>query len=799
MALPTSLTTTDFPSESPVSTIQVPITRVCRLEALTANLRECAKLAISSVPVFVLEDNFAISYLTNCEIIDERSADSFISKGLSASPLTARLACCFFPLPCFLSFHQFGYPFSLKQVSLCTSFYCHSTSKIHLDFFLRLHLRDHGESFTNSLHRQNLTPQRIISIDTELEPLQETKQLKGPPTVVNGQIRYRSPSSAELSEGQGGNSPTSISTDQLLTENESSKMLKRPGRPESFFDKIYRFRGVFFLVSIPLLLITFVLYLMPASSSNQSIEDYALTHRKISPNLKSANSYAVIFDAGSSGSRVHVFHFDQNLNLVHIGKDLELFEQLKPGLSAYAQNPQQAAESLISLLDKAESVVPKELRPKTPVRVGATAGLRTLEGDASDRILQAVRDFLRDRSTLKSESDAVTVLDGTQEGAFQWVTINYLLGNLGKEYSKTVGVVDLGGGSVQMAYTISETDFAKAPKVGDGEDPYVKEMFLRGRKYYLYVHSYLRYGLLAARAEILKVSGDSDNPCILAGFDGSYNYGGKFKASSPLSGASLSECKSMALKVGFVDPKLPTAKVRPVDFEDAARRACGTTLQDAKSTYPRVEEGNLPFICMDLIYQFTLLVDGFGLDPWQEITLVKKVKYQDALVEAAWPLEAEAVRSVRCYCCGLTEECTVVYIGRVRERYKGRWICGLCAEAVKDETARSERYISTDEAMKRHINFCQQFRTSTPPNNPTEELIEAVKHLLLRTLKEEGPMTCPPLARSQSCFSTLHKQRRGMRAQAGTSEVNYSIRYTHVQKSTNQEGRAIHESNMCCH
>lgn len=104
-----------------------------------------------------------------------------------------------------------------------------------------------------------------------------------------------------------------------------------------------------------------------------------------------------------------------------------------------------------------------------------------------------------------------------------------------------------------------------------------------------------------------------------------------------------------AAEAGFADPNLPIAKVHPADFEEAAKRACETKLADAKRIYPRVDEANLPFLCMDLVYQYTLLVEGFGLDPWQEITLVKQVKYQDALVEAAWPLGSaiEAVSSLK--------------------------------------------------------------------------------------------------------------------------------------------------------
>ncbi|GKV17941.1 hypothetical protein SLEP1_g28389 [Rubroshorea leprosula] len=130
------------------------------------------------------------------------------------------------------------------------------------------------------------------------------------------------------------------------------------------------------------------------------------------------------------------------------------------------------------------------------------------------------------------------------------------------------------------------------------------------------------------------------------------------------------------------------------------------------------------------------------------------------------------IQSVKCDCCCFTEECTPAYIHRIQESYQGRWICGLCVEAVKDMVQRSHTAISTEEALDRHISFCKEFRASSPPAE-TEHPIIVISRLLRRRLEYsprmlhsnssrsfpnmEGVKASTGLLRSESCFPAQSK------------------------------------------
>ena len=207
-----------------------------------------------------------------------------------------------------------------------------------------------------------------------------------------------------------------------------------------------------------------------------------------------------MIDAGSTGSRIHIYKFNQCGASAEY--EYEVFKMTQPGLSSYAGKPEIAAKSLDVLLGEALRVVPSSMHGCTPVAVKATAGLRLLPGSESADILHAVEERIHDLYPFKLlEEDGVTIMDGKDEGVYAWITANYLLGTIKADTPKntaTYAVLDLGGASTQIVFEpmFSSSDQRLEP----GEHKY--DLKFGGRSHVLYQHSYLGYGLMRARKHV---------------------------------------------------------------------------------------------------------------------------------------------------------------------------------------------------------------------------------------------------------------------------------------------------------
>jgi guanosine-diphosphatase len=217
--------------------------------------------------------------------------------------------------------------------------------------------------------------------------------------------------------------------------------------------------------------------------------------------------YALMIDAGSTGSRIHVYKFN------NCGPSPELesekFEQTAKkdggsGLSAYGEDAEAAAASLDPLLKVALETVPESYQRCSPIAVKATAGLRKIGEKTANATLAAVRNRLETKypfPVLAAEKGGVEVMDGKDEALYAWITVNYLLGKIGgPDKTPTAAVLDLGGGSTQIVFQPTFKDAPQGgmpPKLEEGDHKY--HLSFGGRDFDLYQHSYLGYGLMEAR------------------------------------------------------------------------------------------------------------------------------------------------------------------------------------------------------------------------------------------------------------------------------------------------------------
>ena len=383
------------------------------------------------------------------------------------------------------------------------------------------------------------------------------------------------------------------------------------------------------------------------------------------------NRHAIVLDAGSTGTRVHVYEFQCcGQRLVHLAD--ELFEEVKPGLSSFGADPLEGVRSLLPLIGRALERIPKFLWECTPLVLKATAGLRLLPENVVQDILDTIRGWLQTHPFLLGphrhpELAPVSVMDGWEEAVLAWVTVNFLQKRIGylarNDQEGTSTVMDLGGGSTQIVF--ASQVHVSSP---DAKDYYYNLKF-HGNEYNLYQHSYLGYGLMEARKSIKRCFIANRKfpkmgfPCFpkdhnelfeggvsifgnSGGFDGCLGYVEKiFDKSKPckvqpcsfngIHQPAFPKTSKIVAFSYFYDRLIPLGLTSPVtlkDIEQAARELCASSLHGT-SSMSRHLSANREW-CLDITYIYSLLHVGYGVDVDTSIVITKQIEGY----EAGWAL-----------------------------------------------------------------------------------------------------------------------------------------------------------------
>ncbi|NWU95638.1 ENTP7 diphosphohydrolase, partial [Upupa epops] len=243
----------------------------------------------------------------------------------------------------------------------------------------------------------------------------------------------------------------------------------------------------------------------------------------------SALSYGVVVDCGSSGSRVFVYFWPPHNGNPHDLLDIKqmrdrgsrpVVKKIKPGISvAAAAAPEQATPYLRPLLRFAAAHVPAQKHKETPLYILCTAGMRLLpEGQQAAILEDLVRNVPLEFDFLFSKSHA-EVISGKQEGVYAWIGINFVLGRFDHEdeedavvtvavgnqgeslvRKRTVGILDMGGASLQIAYEVPESGAFSSPQEEEAAKSLLAEFNLgcdvqhTGHVYRVYVNTFLGFG-----------------------------------------------------------------------------------------------------------------------------------------------------------------------------------------------------------------------------------------------------------------------------------------------------------------
>ncbi|XP_045052821.2 ectonucleoside triphosphate diphosphohydrolase 8 isoform X3 [Desmodus rotundus] len=149
--------------------------------------------------------------------------------------------------------------------------------------------------------------------------------------------------------------------------------------------------------------------------------------------LPADTKFGVVLDAGSSHTSLFVYRWPADKeNDTGVVSQALACRVKGPGISSYASNPTQAGESLQGCLQEALAVVPAAQHQLTPLFLGATAGMRLLSQKNSSQAADIFAVVAQALGRAPLDFWGAELLPGQDEGAFGWITINYVLGLLVK-------------------------------------------------------------------------------------------------------------------------------------------------------------------------------------------------------------------------------------------------------------------------------------------------------------------------------------------------------------------------------
>ncbi|XP_009381859.2 uncharacterized protein LOC103969951 [Musa acuminata AAA Group] len=125
------------------------------------------------------------------------------------------------------------------------------------------------------------------------------------------------------------------------------------------------------------------------------------------------------------------------------------------------------------------------------------------------------------------------------------------------------------------------------------------------------------------------------------------------------------------------------------------------------------------------------------------------------------------VEDAKCECCGMSEECTLEYIRRVREKFSGKWVCGLCSEAVKEEMVKNGG--KRQRALEAHTSVCVRFNR-IGRTHPVLFQADAMREILRKSSRggrvqsNREMVRIGSITRSSSCIPDIAKEINKRRA-----------------------------------